>query len=269
MRSVFYLDIDPIIFEIGPLVVGWYGLMVALAVITVVAWVIWQNSQRRIISYDAVFMAAVVGIPSGIFFSKILHVISAWSYYVEHPAQIFSQQGLTIWGAVLGAALGIWIYSKVSRKFRFPLFGDLIAPGIILSQAIGRVGCTIAGCCYGIESRSPIAVIYNHPESFAPNGIPVLPTQVFEIIYNLIIFIVLVCLRGRFTKEGTIFYLYLFLYAAWRFGSDFLREGSPLIFGLHDAQVIGLVVMLVTLPLIVYKNGWVKRSAGPSPDSAN
>jgi phosphatidylglycerol:prolipoprotein diacylglycerol transferase len=260
MNKAFYIDINPIIFKIGPLSVGWYGLMVALAVVTVVGWVVWQNSKSRLISYDTIFMSAIVGIPSGVIFSKLLHVIDSWSYYVQNPRQILSGQGLTIWGAVLGAALGVWIYSKVSKKFRFTLYGDMIAPGIILAQAIGRVGCTFNGCCYGIEANTPVSIIYNNPNSFAPNGIPVLPTQVFEIVFNLIIFGVLLLLRGHFKKEGTLFFIYLFIYAAWRFGVDFIRDGSPFLFGLHEAQVIGLVVMLITLPLIFIKNGWVRKS---------
>ncbi len=260
MHNVFYIDINPVIFKIGPLEVSWYGLMVALAVVTVVGWVAWQNGKSRLISYDAVFMAAIVGIPSGVVFSKLLHVINAWSFYQKNPAQIFSGQGLTIWGAVLGAALGIWIYSKISKQFRFTLFADMIAPGIILSQAIGRIGCTFNGCCYGIESSCPVSVIYNNPDSFAPNGIPVLPTQVFEIVFNLLVFGILLLLRGHFKKEGTLFYIYLFIYAAWRFGIDFIREGSPFLFGLHEAQVIGILVMLITFPLIIYRNGWVRKS---------
>jgi phosphatidylglycerol:prolipoprotein diacylglycerol transferase len=259
VNNVFYINVDPVIFRIGSLVVSWYGLMVALAVVTVVAWVAFANRKRRLISYDAIFMSAIVGIPSGIIFSKLLHVIDAWSFYVNNPRQILSGQGLTIWGAVLGASLGIWIYSKVSKQFRFTLYGDMIAPGIILAQAIGRVGCTFNGCCYGIEYNCPVSVIYNDPNSFAPIGIPVLPTQVFEIVFNLIIFGVLWLLRGHFKKEGTLFYIYLFIYAAWRFGIDFIRDGSPFLFGLHEAQVIGLIVMLITLPLIFIKNGWVKR----------
>jgi phosphatidylglycerol---prolipoprotein diacylglyceryl transferase len=259
MNNVFYINISPVIFRLGPLTIGWYGLMVALAVVTVVAWLAWQNSKSRLISYDTLFMTAIVGIPSGIIIAKLLHIIDAWSYYIDNPAKILSGQGLTIWGAVLGATLGIWTYSRISRQFRFPLYGDMIAPGIILAQAIGRVGCTFNGCCYGIAADTPVSIVYTDRDSFAPLGIPVLPTQVFEIFYNLIVFGVLLLLKGHFKKEGSLFYIYLFLYAAWRFGIDFIRDGTPFFFGLHEAQFIGLVVMLITLPLIFIKNGWVKK----------
>jgi phosphatidylglycerol:prolipoprotein diacylglycerol transferase len=262
MNDVFYINVDPVIFQLGPFAVGWYGLLVALAVITVVAWLVFANRSQRLINYDSILMASMVGIISGVIFAKLLHVIDQWKFYIHNPRDIFSGQGLTIWGAVLGATLGIWIYTKITKRFRFTLFGDMIAPGIILAQAIGRVGCTLNGCCYGIQANTPISIIYTDPHSFAPNGIAVLPTQVFEIIYNLIVFGLLLALRGHFKKEGTLFYVYFFLYAAWRFGVDFIRDGTPFLFGLHQAQVIGLIIMLITLPLIFIHNGWVKKESG-------
>ena len=162
---------------------------------------------------------------------------------------------------MLGATIGIWIYSLISRQFRFTLFGDMIAPGIILAQAIGRVGCTFNGCCYGIESHSPLAVIYTNPNSYAPLGIPTLPIVDFEIFFDLMVFGVLLLLRGKLKPEGSLFLVYLALYAAWRFGIDFIREGTPFLFGLHQAQFIGLVVMLVTIPLFIYRVEKTKKEA--------
>ena len=161
--------------------------------------------------------------------------------------------GWAIWGAILGGGIGIWIYSHFSHKFRFSPLVDLLAPGIILAQAIGRVGCTLNGCCYGIESNSPLAVIYTNPNTNAPVGIPVLPTQVFELLFDLVVFGVLIWLRGKLKTEGSLFLVYLSLYAAWRVGIDFIRVGTPFLFGLHEAQVISIAVLLVTLPLIIFR----------------
>jgi phosphatidylglycerol---prolipoprotein diacylglyceryl transferase len=262
--NAFYIGIDPVIFKIGPVSLGWYGLMVALAVVTVVGWVAWQNRKSRVLSQDSVFNVAVVGIVSGIVFSKILHIIDEFSYYTHNPGKILSGEGLTIWGAVLGAAIGIWAYSKITRQFRFPVFGDLIAPGIILSQAIGRVGCTLNGCCYGIESHSPLAVIYSNPHSYAPLGIAVLPTQVFEIFYDLVVFGILLALKDRLKPAGALFVIYLALYSAWRFGIDFIRVGTPFLFGLHQAQFIAVVILAVTVPIIVMRVRWNKKEETPA-----
>jgi phosphatidylglycerol---prolipoprotein diacylglyceryl transferase len=261
LNNVFYIGIDPVILKIGPVSLSWYGLMVALGVVTVVAWLAWQNKIYRVLNHDNLFNVALVGILSGIVFSKVLHVIDQLDYYTHNPGRILSGEGLTIWGAVLGAAIGIWIYSKISRQFRYLAFGDMIAPGIILAQAVGRVGCTINGCCYGIASDSPLAVIYNHPHSYAPVGVAVLPTQVFEIFYDLVVFGILVALKDRLKPEGSLFIVYFALYSAWRFGIEFIRTGTPFLFGLHQAQFIALVILAITLPIIVMRVRWNNKEA--------
>jgi phosphatidylglycerol:prolipoprotein diacylglycerol transferase len=134
------VGINPIAFTLGPITIGWYGIMVALAVITVVTWALVAVKRGAgELTYNTVVNAAIVGIPSGIIFARLLHVIDRWDIYSQDPWSIIGGSGLTIWGAVLGAALGIWIYSRFS-KISFGHLADVIAPGIILAQAIGRVG---------------------------------------------------------------------------------------------------------------------------------
>jgi phosphatidylglycerol:prolipoprotein diacylglycerol transferase len=267
------IGINPIAFTIGSFSVRWYGIMVALAVITVVSWTLFAVRRWTKVSYETVINAAIVGIPSGIVISRLLHVIDnivvaklhpelvlsgAVIDYTQHPGQIIGGSGLTIYGAVLGAALGIWIYSRFS-KIPYGYLADVIAPGIILAQAVGRVGCTINGCCYGIETHLPWAVVYTHPESFAPIGVPIHPTQPYELIYNLIVFGVLLLLRGRFRPDGSLFLIYLTLYALWRLGIDFIREGNPFLFGLHEAQVISIIVLIITITLMALRTRWMKK----------
>jgi phosphatidylglycerol:prolipoprotein diacylglycerol transferase len=251
------ISINPIAF----LNIRWYGIMVALAVLVVVLWTLWAVRREAKLSYETVITAALVGIPSGIIFSKFLHVIDRW-VYTGSPGRLWSLEGLTIWGAVLGATLGVWIYSRFS-KLQFGYLVDLVAPGIILAQAIGRVGCTINGCCYGIEAPAwlPWSVVYTHPQSYAPLGVAVHPTQPYEIIFCLIVFVVLLKLRGRFKPDGSLFLIYLSAYSLWRIGIDFLREGTPFLFGLHQAQVIGIIVLLITVPIMVMRTRWVKAES--------
>jgi phosphatidylglycerol:prolipoprotein diacylglycerol transferase len=225
------------------------------------------------ISYDTVFTAALVGIPSGLVISRLLHVVDnivvaklhpeLIGYvidYTQYPELIIGAAGLTIWGGVLGTALGIWIYSKLSN-FQFGYFADLVAPGIMLAQAIGRIGCTINGCCHGIATSLPWGIVYPSSAYFcdpALIGQAVHPTQVYEIIYNLIVFGVLLKLRGRLKPVGSLFILYLSLYSLWRFGIDFLRTGMPFLFGLHQAQVTALIVLAITIPILALRTRWVK-----------
>ncbi len=263
MHEIIYINVNPIIFHIGPLAVGWYGVMVALAVMFLVGWTLLQNRRYKILSSDSAMNLSLIGIISGIVFSKLLHLIDQWRYYLDNPGQILSGQGLTIWGAVLGATIGIWLYSLISKHFRFGEFGDMIAPGVMIAQAIGRIGCTLNGCCYGLESDAACAVIYTSPGSYAPLGIAVLPTQIFEIGYDLLVFGVLMLLRGRLKPQGALFTVYFALYAAWRFGIEYIREGTPFLFGMHQAQFIGLIVLLITIPIIIFKVRWKKKNPTP------
>jgi len=251
------IDIDPVAF----LNIRWYGIFIALAIIWIILWLVWQVRGGAHLSYETIFTAALVGIPSGIVLARLLHVIDLWDYYIQNPREIIGGSGLTAYGAVLGAALGIWIYSKFS-KLQFGYFADLVAPAVIVAQAvIGRVGCTINGCCYGVKTSLPWGIVYTHPDSLGPLGVAVHPTQVYELIFGLIVFGILLKLRGRFKPDGSLFLIYLGLYSVWRIGIDFLREGTPFLFGLHQAQVIAIIVLAIAVPLLALRTRWIKKEA--------
>jgi phosphatidylglycerol:prolipoprotein diacylglycerol transferase len=258
-----YVNIDPIAFHIGSLSIGWYGIMVALAVFTVVGWLVLAVKKDPRLNYNMALNAALVGIPSGIIFSRLLHVIDNWSYYWANPGKIIGGEGLTIWGAVLGAALGIWLYNYFS-KHSFAHMADVLAPGIILGQAIGRVGCTILGDDYGFPTSLPWGFVYTSPNSpafwrYPQMNTPTHPVVLYEIIYCLIVFGILLLLRKKLKPDGSLFTVYLALYAIWRLGSDFLREGSDFLFGLHQAQIIGIIVLIICIGLIAWRTRWVKK----------
>ncbi|OGO21337.1 MAG: prolipoprotein diacylglyceryl transferase [Chloroflexi bacterium RBG_16_50_9] len=257
-----YINVSPVAFTIGSFSVHWYGIMVALAVLSLIMWALFAVRHDNRLSYDIMINAALVGIPSGIVFARLVHVADYWDYYSQHLNEIIGGSGLAIYGAVLGAALGIWVYSRF-RKISFGHLADVISPGIILAQAIGRVGCTFNGCCYGVETDIFCAVVYSDPESFAPIGIPVHPTQIYEIVYNLIVFGVLLLLRQRFRPDGSLFLIYLTLYSLWRFAIDFIREGTPFLLGLHEAQVISIIVLIITITLIAWRTRWVGKNTEP------
>jgi len=247
------IGIDPVAF----LNVRWYGIMVALAVAVVVLWVLREVRRGANLSYDTVLTVALVAIPSGVIISRLLHIVDRLDFYSQNPGLLIGFGGLTIYGAILGAALGIWIYSRFSH-FQFGYFADLVVPGLILAQVIGRVGCTINGCCYGIPTSLPWGIVYTQPGSYAPLGVAVHPTQIYEMVFLLVVFGVLLWLRGRFQPDGSLFLIYLGLYSMWRVGIDFLRDGTPFLFGLHQAQVIGILVLLIAIPMLALRTRWVR-----------
>ena len=253
------INIDPVLLTIGSLQIGWYGLMIALGVLVLVMWTYWQVKTRwPEFSTDTLLGLIIVGIPSAIIFARLLHVIDEWEYYSQHIDRLIGGSGLTIYGAILGAVLGTWIYSKF-RPFNYGFGADLVAPGILLAQAIGRVGCIINGCCYGEETSLPWAINYIHPNSssFGIGGVH--PTQLYEIIFLLFFFFILFFLRGRLKPNGSLFLIYLGGYSLWRLTSGFLRANDPFLFGVHQAQVIGLIVFVAVVVTLIYRRvHWVK-----------
>lgn len=254
------IGLDPIIFSIGSFVVRWYGVMIDIAVITVVLWALHGAQKSAKINNDTVLNAALVGVPAGLIFSRVLHVIDQWQYFAARPlSALLSGEGLTIYGAVLGATLGLWLYAKYSR-FQFGVLADIIAPATILGQAIGRVGCLLNGCCYGLVTDLPWNILYTNKNSYGyvassnlAEGFGLHPSVVYEMIWDLIVLGILLKVGRRFKPSGALFALYMALYAFGRLFIDFTRDGTPFLFGLHQAQIMSIVVMLLTVPWLLFK----------------
>ena len=273
---------NPVAFELGSFSLQWYSILLTAAVVWLIFWMWLQVKKGAQITLDTVLSMALVGIPSGIIFARLLHVIDDIVIaslhpelttsgqvinYLQHPGLIIGGAGLTIYGAILGAALGIWVYCKIT-KTKMGYIVDLMAPGIIIAQAIGRVGCLLNGCCYGTPTTLPWGLVYTDPQSFGFNGgIPTHPTVVYEIIYCIIVFVVLMMLRKKLKPDGSLFTLYLAFYAAWRLGIDFLRGGTPFLFGLHQAQVISIIVLAITVPWMIKNSRLVKKDMPIPPNS--
>jgi phosphatidylglycerol:prolipoprotein diacylglycerol transferase len=245
------INIDPTVFSFGFYELRWYGIMVVLAVIAIIG-ISWREAKRVGIPEDHIFSLAVWAIISGVVFSRVIHIIDHWQYYMEHPSQILNFEGLGVYGAVIGIVLAVVVYCRV-RKLSIWQMGDIIAPGALVGMAIGRIGCLINGCCYGLPTTLPWAVIYVNPNSYAPLGVPLHPTQVYHILWNMAAFGVIWSLRRRMKPEGALFFLYLALYATGDLIVRFFREGEPFLFGIQQAQLIGIIVLVVTVPVLIYR----------------
>ena len=241
-------------FEIGGISVRWYSILMILAIGVPPAWVFYQSRNRPEIDTNHIWGAFLVSLPSGFVLARLIHVVDQWQYYSRFPNQIASGSGLAIWGAVIGASLGIWVYFRIVKAPAGAIF-DIMAPGIVLAQIVGRVGCTVNGCCYGTATALSWGITYTHPDSsgFATLGTAVHPTQVYEMIFLAIVFGVLLLMRRRLKPDGSLYLLYLSLYSVWRIGIGFLRDNSETLVGLQQAQVIAIVVLAVALPLLVWR----------------
>jgi len=264
------ISIDPVAFSLGSFAVRWYGILVAVAVITLLL-MMFREVKRLGISQDIVYSLALWGIIGGVIGARLFHIIDYWSYYTAHPGEIIGFAGLSLYGAIIGAVLAVGVYSWVRKVSPQGLanIGDAAAVGAPLAQAIGRLGCTINGCCYGTITSVPWAVVYTHSNSYAPLGVPMHPTQIYFLLWNLVVFAVVWQLRGRLKPEGSLFLLYLCLYAVGDFGLRFFRVNDPFLFGLHEGQVISLAILLTALPLLVIKMRRFQHSCHSEPQAKN
>jgi phosphatidylglycerol:prolipoprotein diacylglycerol transferase len=230
--------------------------MVALAVVTLVLWV-WYFVRKVGVTTENVMAAALWAIPMGIIVSRLIHVVDKYDYYFHNPGDILGFEGLTIYGAILGGLLGGWIYCRL-RRLSFAPLADLAAPGIIVAQAIGRVGCILNGCCYGKPTSLPWGFIYPRV-----SGEPVHPTQLYELLGDLIIFALLFWVfRGRLRPSGSLLAVYLALYSALTFTVRFWRGDTEQFLGpLQEGQLIAILVFIVAGIWLATRTRWGRKQA--------
>ena len=191
------IGIDPVAFTVGSMPVRWYDIMVIAAGLTVVAWAVYAARKVKF-STNLIYLLAIWGAVGGLIGARLDNIIDELNFYIQNPAQILGFDGLAIYGAILGATLAIWIASRV-YKFQFGSFLDMMAPGALLGMAVGRIGCTINGCCYGGPTTLPWGLVYTNPNSMAPLGIPTQPAVVYEMLFDIVLFFIVWKLKRQTT----------------------------------------------------------------------
>jgi phosphatidylglycerol:prolipoprotein diacylglycerol transferase len=275
------IDIDPIAFTIGTVVIRWYGIMVALAVITVLIVVV-KCTEKLGVPKDILYSFFLWSVIGGLIGAKVIHVIdhiiNNWSYQMLQPREIGAYimdigfAGLALHGAIIGAVTGIIIYAKVTKieLKKVVSVSDCIALGAPLAQAVGRLGCLINGCCHGIQTNVPWAIIYTHPNSACRVcNVTLHPTQLYFFLWNMVVFFVLLGLRNRLKQPGILFLLYLCLYSAGDFTLRFLRDNEMICCGLQQGQFISLVIFILSLSFLLVLRHRFKKTQEKNPtDSA-
>jgi len=244
------IGIDPLLY-LGLWKVKWYIIILLLAVLIGLLWV-WGQRKALLIKPNSLLPLIFVSLVGGIVGSRFFHIVDQFGYYKANPGAILGVEGQSIYGAILGGTLAAWVWGKYKR-LPFWHTADIIAPGLLLAQATGRLGCVITGCCYGINTALPWAFVYTHPNSFAPLNMPTHPAVVYEMMWDMAVFLCLLQLRGKVALDGLVFVSYLTLYSLGRFFIDFFRFGDYFIDHLHQAQFIALVIMAIGIPLLGYR----------------
>jgi len=248
------ISVDPIAFNIGSLEIRWYGIMIALGVASLL--VIMPREAKRLGIPRDIYSICLSGIAGGLIGGRLAYVFYNWEHFIANPREIIGFQGLAQNGMIIGIIVAALIYMWVTRM-RFSMLlsmGDALAVGAPLALAIGRIGCTINGCCYGIPAPDlPWAIVYTHPDSLAPLGVPTHPTPIYHLLWNLIVFAIVWRFRGKLKPEGSLFFFFLCILAIGDFGIRFLRTDVPVLGWLRQAQVLDIAILAVFLPWFIIK----------------
>lgn len=239
------------LFRIGPVTLHGYGLMIAVGVVLCVLMGI-RRARRYGMNEDAVFDIALYGLIAGWVGAKLLYVLVEWREFVRHPLSVLGSSGWVVYGGISAGVLAAILYCR-RKKLRFLSYFDLAAPCISLAQGFGRIGCFLAGCCYGKQTSSFWGVVF--PEnSLAPSGVPLLPTQLFSSAGNfLLMFLLLLHYKHR-KRVGDTGFLYMLLYGVGRFFIEFLRADERGNVGiLSTSQFISLFIVAAAVLLLWWK----------------
>ncbi len=249
----------PYLVETDFLLVNTYGVILTTGFALAILWTVHESTlaglERRAFLNLVFLMVLAAGVGS-----RLLYVALAWKRYQAHPldALLIWQGGFVFYGGLL---LCILLFLILVPRWVLPFWrtADAFAPGLALGEAVGRLGCLAAGCCYGRPTDLPWGLTFSHPECLAPLGKPLHPTQLYTSILMATVFLVLVSLRkGRWLKPGQLFWSYGLLHGTVRLLVEYFRgdnRGLLPWWGWTWTQAAAVVLITVSLLML----GCLKR----------
>jgi phosphatidylglycerol:prolipoprotein diacylglycerol transferase len=249
------INIDPVIGYIWGVEIRWYTLAIIAGIIAAVIISIFEGKRKGIPPESIISLVPWVLI-GGIIGARLFHIVDHWGYYMANPALIFQLQhgGLAIWGALVGGTVAAIAYTRISRV-QFWKLADALVPGLLVAQIIGRFGCIVNGDAYGGFTTLPWGFIYTNPNAMIPAnyvGIPTHPYPVYDMLWNLFVLGLVLVFRSRFKQDGVILSSYLGLYAIGRFILTFFRQENVLFWGLQEAQVVSVFILIGATAVLLY-----------------
>ncbi len=254
---------------LGNLDVHWYGVLIMTGAVFATLLAAWGAKYKKIdpnMVWDVLPWVLIAGIIG----ARIWHILTppesmiamgiTTKYYLTHPLDAIAiwNGGLGIPGAVIGGALALYIYCRI-KKFKFGDWADIVAPGVALAQAVGRIGNFLNQELYGKPSSLPWAIFID--ESHRLPGFMQYTTYhplfAYEAIWNLLNMAILLWLGIRFAKKlisGDIFLVYMMFYAVGRFGLEFLRLDYSPVGGVNVNQTLMAVVFIIACALIIVRH---------------
>lgn len=242
----------PELFSIGPFTVHSYGLMVAIGVIAAV-WIADARAMKTGVAEEGfMFMLGLFSVVGGFLGAKILFWLTILPDVLANPSIMKDfANGFVVYGGLIGGILTAIVYCKIKKTDFLDCF-DIAAPLIALAQFFGRIGCFLAGCCYGQPTDSPLAVVF-HDSFYAPVDVPLFPIQLVSAVLNLINFLLLSYLWDRKIKKGAVGAVYIITYSVGRFVLEFFRgdleRGS--VGTLSTSQFISIFTVIIGIVFLI------------------
>lgn len=257
---------SPILIQVGPVSIYWYGLLVVIAILAGF-FICLKLGKRLGLSKEHFWNLLFPGILAGLIGARLYHVFCELPYYWQNPAEILKiwQGGVGIFGAIAG---GILVFFWYSRKYKISFWNlaDIVFIALPLGQAIVRWGNYFNQELFGL----PTTLAWGIPIDFANRPLAYIsfqyfhPVFLYESIWNLIVFIILLLLFRKLTVgfttsnsliPGTIFLTYFILYSLGRFFISFLRiDPQPFIFGLRMDQFICLLFIIISTVILLWRS---------------
>jgi phosphatidylglycerol:prolipoprotein diacylglycerol transferase len=245
---------------VGPLALPTYGILLVLGMLAGL-WVVTRQARKAGLVSETITDMAVYAIIAGLIGAKVLLLVVEWPYYSRNPRELLSlfQSGGVFYGGLLGAIPVAFWYARRHQLDGWKT-GDVLAPGLAVGQAVGRIGCFMAGCCYGKPTDVPWAVtftdLYANRNVGTPLDTPLHPTQLYESLACFLIFGFLLWMAPRKRFHGQVILAYVFLYAVARFVIEIWRGDTVrgFVFGgrLSTSQLIALVMALAAALVLPY-----------------
>lgn len=245
----------PDLFSIGPVTLHSYGLFVALGFIAGILIAIRLGKTVGFTS-NAVMDMGFIMILTGIIGSRLVYVIIDLPNFISNPLDIFKiwEGGLVFSGGLVAVIIVMLLYTR-HHKLNIWTTSDLWAPAAALGQAIGRIGCFFAGCCYGKPTDVSWGVIFTNPKSIATLNVPIHPTQLYSFLSSFIIFIIQIILHSKKKFEGQVFLWFLIFHSTARLFLERFRGDSRGIILTDDltmTQFIALVILIGSVTALFY-----------------
>ncbi|CDQ19240.1 prolipoprotein diacylglyceryl transferase [Halobacillus karajensis] len=254
--------LNPVFLQLGPISIYWYGLIIATGAFLGL-WIATRETERLGLKKDYMVDIVVFAIPAAIVCARLYYVIFEWDRYAGGPWwKVFAvwEGGIAIHGALIGSVLTAYLYTKI-KGLSFWRMADIAAPSIILGQAIGRWGNFMNQEAHG----GPVSEsFYNHFMQYLPgfinqqmciDGTIYHPTFLYESVWNIIGFVLLLALRHKFNpRRGEVFLSYVIWYSVGRFFIEGMRTDSLYLFGeIRTAQFISILLVIGAIVLITFR----------------